>query len=154
MPFYDRTNFYPDGSIGFLNRVCHQHAFALLDQAFADEDVSAVQWTALISIYFGRGETCAGLARHLAHDKGAMTRMVDVLEEKGLVDRTRNADDRRVVRLSLTPLGEKTALRCRDAAITMWNDILADWGEDEVHTLIAQMQKLRATLERFPACAD
>lgn len=154
MPFYSRDNFVPEQSIGFLTRVCHQHAFSALEQAFADEDVSAVQWTALVSIMFGNGETCAGLARHLAHDKGAMTRMIDSLEEKGLVERTRDTDDRRVVRLSLTPAGSETTYRCRDSAIALWNDLLAGWDEAEVTTLIAQLQRLRATLETMPSCDD
>ena len=34
------------------------------------------------------------LARDLAHDKGAMTRMIDTLEDKGLVERERDPDDR------------------------------------------------------------
>ncbi len=55
-----------------------------------------------MSIHHGTEPTCASLARDMAHDKGAMTRMMDTLEAKGWVERTRSADARRVVHLSLT----------------------------------------------------
>lgn len=153
MSFYSDANFYPDESIGYLIRVCQQHASARLDQLFADEELSHVQWTALISIRFGRGLTCAALARDLAHDKGAMTRMVDAMEAKGWVERQRDADDRRLNILSLTPAGEIVAHRCRDRLIACWNEWLVDWSPAEIRSFIGQLQKLRATLEANPACA-
>ncbi|KQT32753.1 hypothetical protein ASG29_13690 [Sphingomonas sp. Leaf412] len=147
MPFYAETNFYPESSIGYLLRVGHQHGVAALDRLFAAEGISAVQWSALISIHFGRGATCATLARDLAHDKGAMTRMIDALEAKGLVMRRRDSDDRRVINLSLTTEGEAMAMRCRKLAIACWNHLLDDWDAAEVDALIAQLNRLRATME-------
>lgn len=157
MPFYSGANFYPESSIGYLLRVCQQHSVAVLDRAIAAEGISAVQWSALISIHFGtdmagKGTTCASLARDLAHDKGAMTRMIDTLEEKGLVQRRRDAGDRRLINLSLTEAGEAAAMRCREHAIALWNGLLADWDDHEVAALIAQLARLRHTLEAH-ACA-
>ena len=147
MAFYAESNFYPESSIGYLLRVGHQHGVAALDRLFAAEGISAVQWSALISIHFGRGATCATLARDLAHDKGAMTRMIDALEAKGLVTRRRDSDDRRVINLSLTAEGEAMAMRCRRHAIACWNDLLDDWDTADVDALIAQLNRLRATME-------
>ncbi len=147
MAFYDDTNFYPATSAGYLLRVCHQHSVAALDRVLAAEGLRAVQWSALISIHFDRGGTCAALARDLAHDKGAMTRIIDGLEERGLVERRRDAVDRRVVNLSLTPAGEAMTLRCRDHAMACWNDLLSDWPDEDIHALIAQLARLHATME-------
>lgn len=153
MSFYSGTNFYPDTSIGYLLRACHQHSVAALDRAIAGEGISAVQWSALISIHFAQGATCASLARDLAHDKGAMTRMIDTLEARGLVARSRDAADRRVINLSLTPDGEAMTMRCRDHAMDLWNELLADWGAADVTALIAQLTRLRQTLEAPPCAA-
>ena len=147
MPFYDESNFFPGTSIGYLLRVCHQHSFAALDRLFAAEGLRAVQWSALISIHFQRGSTCATLARDLAHDKGAMTRIIDGLEQRGLVERRRDDADRRVVNLSLTPAGTAMTMRGRELAIGCWNELLADWPEDDVASLIAQLSRLHATME-------
>lgn len=147
MPFYDESNFFPESSMGYLLRMCHQYGLAALDRLLAAEGIRAVQWSALISIHFRRGSTCATLARDLAHDKGAMTRIIDGLEEKGLVERQRDADDRRVVNLSLTSAGTAMAMRCREHAIACWNDILSDWADEDVAALIAQLSRLHHTME-------
>ena len=151
--FYSDANFYPDQSIGYLVRVCHQLGSANLDQLFADEGLTHIQWSALISIYFGRGETCAALARDLAHDKGAMTRMIDAMEAKGWVERQRDRADRRLNNLTLTPEGVAVAHRCRAKLIACWNTWLHDWDEREIATFIAQLARLRHALEADPTCA-
>lgn len=148
MNAYTRETFSPDISIGYLVRTIHQLGYARIDAACANEGLSGIQWSALIAIHFGQ-TTCAALARDLAHDKGAMTRMIDVLEAKGLVQRDRDDADRRLVNLSLTEEGRAVAMRGRDKVIDLWNAVLADWSADETATLIAQLQKLRRTLEEF-----
>lgn len=153
MAFYSDANFFPDQSIGYLVRVCHQLGSANFDAVFAAEGLTHVQWSALASIYFRRGETCAALARDLAHDKGAMTRMIDALEAKGWVERQRDRGDRRLNNLSLTPAGVAVAQRCREGLIDCWNAWLAGWDDAEVATLVAQLQKLRGSLEESAPCA-
>lgn len=148
MNAYTRETFLPETSIGYLVRSIHQLGYARIDAACADEGLTGIQWSALIAIHFGQ-TTCAALARDLAHDKGAMTRMIDVLEAKGLVQRDRDDADRRLVNLSLTDEGEAVAMRSRDKVIALWNTVLADWSTEETAALIAQLQKLRRTLEEF-----
>ncbi|WP_294354348.1 MarR family winged helix-turn-helix transcriptional regulator [uncultured Sphingomonas sp.] len=148
MNAYTRETFLPETSIGYLVRSIHQLGYARIDAACADEGLTGIQWSALIAIHFGQ-TTCAALARDLAHDKGAMTRMIDVLEAKGLVQRDRDDADRRLVNLSLTDEGQAVAMRSRDKVIALWNTVLADWSTEETIALIAQLQKLRRTLEEF-----
>lgn len=154
MSFYDTTNFYPDTSAGYLIKMCNQLGLAQLDAAFAELGLTVVQWSALTGIYLGRTPTCAVLAREMAHDKGAMTRMIDALEAKGWVRRDRDSGDRRVINLSLTDAGEALAKRGRLKMIECWNGWFADWSHDEIAHFIAQLQKLRRTLEATTACAD
>jgi DNA-binding MarR family transcriptional regulator len=147
MAFYTKAEFGPDCSLGYLARRIHQSWQATLEPLFADEGLTVTQWSALVSIWFDRSNTCAELARDLAHDKGATTRLVDMLEQQGWLVRSRATDDRRVVNLMLTPEGEAVALRCRDKVVAYWNGVLADWDRAEVETLIGLMQKLRTTLD-------
>lgn len=147
MHFYTKAEFGPDCSLGFQARRIHQSVQATFDQLFAAEGLSVTQWSALVSIWFGRSKTSADLARDLAYDKGATTRLVDTLELQGWLTRARATDDRRVVNLMLTPEGAAVAQRCRDLAVDYWNAVLVDWDRSEVETLIMMMQKLRRTLE-------
>ena len=147
MVFYSSDNFMPDCSIGYLVRRAHQIGQGKLDPVFAEEGMTGTQWSAMVSIWVGRAATCAELARDLAHDKGATTRMVDQLEERGWLTRDRDVDDRRFINLALTPTGEAVALKCRERVIACWNAWLADWDRGEIETLIALLAKLRTTLD-------
>lgn len=147
MPFYDESDFYPDRSIGYLLRRNLQLTSVGLEPVFAPEGITLTQWSALVSIYFDRGTSCAELARDLAHDKGATTRIIDTLVERGWVTRKRHADDRRVINLTLTEAGKAVAHHCRMGVIEQWNDWLADWADEDSATLLRLLQKLHETLQ-------
>lgn len=151
MAFYQPESFSPDISVGYLLRVTNQMAAGALEHVFVEEGMSGVQWQVLLALSFDKAETCADLARHLNHDKGAMTRLIDQMEEKGWVTRTRDTDDRRVVRLALTDSGRAAARRSRDRVLDCWNTWLDDWSHDEINGLIAGLTKLRATLDEVTA---
>ncbi len=146
MEFYAESEFAPDVSIGYLVRRAHQLGGVAMEPVFAAEGLTGIQWSALVSVYFRRGVTAADLARDLGHDKGAMTRLVDTLEDRGWITRQRTPEDRRCVKLALTDEGAAVAMRCKRNVVACWNRWLADWSETEVHTMIALLQKLRGTL--------
>lgn len=149
---FNEANFVPDASPGYLVRLIQQMSVAGMEQVLADEGLSATQWMAMVSLHFHFADTCAELARSMSHDKGAMTRLIDTLEERGWVERTRAADDRRVVRLALTPAGYDVAMRGRRKVIAAWNRWLADWSNDDVTTLVAMLQRLRISMEKAGRC--
>ncbi len=153
MNFYHPDSYTPERSVGYLIKVCNQIGVAVLDRAFAAEGLNSSQWSALMQIRHHIEPTCAVLPRDMAHDKGAMTRMMDTLEARGLVARTRSPDDRRVVHLSLTPEGEAVTTRCLALVIDCWNRCLSDWPEAEVEQFLAQLQRLRRSLEEIATCA-
>jgi DNA-binding MarR family transcriptional regulator len=152
MPFTDST-FYPDVSPGYLVRVIQQMSVAAIDRALAADGMTATQWMTLVSLHFEHADTCAGLARKMAHDKGAMTRLIDQMEANGWVTRQRDDADRRVVRLSLTEDGRAAALAAKQKVIACWNGFLADWTDTEVEELVTMLQRLRRTMEKSDACA-
>ncbi len=147
MAFYTKTGFSPECSLGYLARRIHQIGQSLVEPIFAEENMSSTQWSALMSILAERSGNCADLARDLSHDKGATTRLVDTMEQRGWVTRSRASDDRRVLNLELTTDGKAAAIRCRDRIIDDWNSLLTGWDKAEIETLIDLMQKLRTTLD-------
>ncbi|QKR99462.1 MarR family transcriptional regulator [Sphingomonas sp. CL5.1] len=149
---FNESNFIPDSSPGYLVRLINQMSMAGLERALAGEGLNASQWMAMVSLHFHFADTCAELARQLAHDKGAMTRLIDALEERGWVERTRAEDDRRIVRLALTPEGYEVAMRGRRKVIECWNHWLGDWNESEVEALLAMLRRLRTSMEKAGPC--
>lgn len=146
MEFYSATDFAPDCSIGYLARRVQQLSAAGLEPVFAAEGLTNIQWHALTSIYFGRGATPVELARDLTYDKGATTRLLDVLEARGWIERRRGDDDRRSVKLTLTRAGEAVTRRVRLQVIDAWNGWLADWPHAEAAAAVATLQRVRDTL--------
>jgi DNA-binding MarR family transcriptional regulator len=106
--FYSGSNWTAEDSIGYLIR----QALATLSRAAEAEmklcGLTSVQWAPLMIIARGGTPTAASLARDLNTDTGAMTRMLDRLEAKGLLTRRRSETDRRVVELALTEHGRQT----------------------------------------------
>lgn len=72
----------------------------------AGPDLTARQLAVLMTIYLTpRPHTVKGLSETLGMPKPAVTRSLDVLEELGFIDRTRDPDDRRNIFIQRTPAG-------------------------------------------------
>ncbi|KTT72308.1 MarR family winged helix-turn-helix transcriptional regulator [Sphingomonas sanguinis] len=147
MALSDPDPFDPERSVGYLTKRCFQLARIGLEPVFADEEVTHTQWSALMALHYGVGGTAAELSRHLCHDTGATTRILDTLEERGLIDRSRCTTDRRVVRLSLTEAGRVVTDRCKQKVMAQWNDWMADWAGEDVARFLGYLLRLRNTLE-------
>lgn len=76
-----------------------------MERRFAAHGVSPAQFRLLAALARGESDTVRGLATVLRLDGGAVTRLADRLQAKGLVLRERDPTDARSVRLSLTESG-------------------------------------------------
>jgi DNA-binding MarR family transcriptional regulator len=77
-----------------------------LDQAFAPIGLTSQQAGLLIHVYTGVTSP-KEVAELLGTDSAGMTRMVDRLAVKDLLDRTPDPGDRRAIALRLTPTGSR-----------------------------------------------
>jgi DNA-binding MarR family transcriptional regulator len=92
------------------------------------------------------------------HDSGALTRVIDQLAERGLVERSRRDRDRRKVELQLTAAGRETIERLVPRVVDKLNEVLEDFSSDEVkelqRLLIKLNAKVQSTLEPLGAAAE
>lgn len=96
---------------------------------------TGMQFAILKHLTDGTSETAADLCRLLHYDTGSMTRLLDRLEEKGLIRRERSKDDRRVVSLHVTSAGRAALPRLRDSAARVVQRMLAGFSATEVNHL-------------------
>jgi len=101
----EKSAFNLDDSPGFLLNQAVLRLNAAHDRALAPDGLTGAQWTVLWLLATGRAQTPAAVSSYLGVDTGAITRLLDRLETKGLVARRPNPADRRSVMLALTPRG-------------------------------------------------
>ena len=149
-PFYDVESFTGCKSIGYLVRRAHNQLMPRAEALFADAELTFSQWVVLMSLRDRTATTCAEIARHMNHDTGATTRLVDQLEKRGLLARTRSTADRRVVHLKLLAPGKAMAKALTPRIVDFWNRVLEDFSREEAATLIKLLTRLDHSLEAQP----
>jgi DNA-binding MarR family transcriptional regulator len=145
--FYSIDMFAPRVSIGYLLRRVNKLSIARVEAAFDGNDITFTQWVVLALVSFDIATTCTELSRNMDHDKGALTRVIDQLEERGLIERRRDTGDRRVSQLTATADGRKIVADLARRVVDVWNDILHDSDREEIERLIATLTKLLARLD-------
>ena len=146
---YDSATYQPGKSIGaMLSRVKAEMLSALdrelaADQRLARLEMSAAQYI-IIANLAGPQEpkSASDLCKGISYDAGAMTRMLDRLEAKGLIRRTRSLQDRRLMNLELTQEGRAAYPRMREISMGVANRFLRGFTRAEarqLETLLARM---------------
>lgn len=145
--FYSLDKFEPERSVGYLIKRAAKHSGAMIEACFAGGELTSSHWIALAMVRHGQADNAAGLARQMGHDSGAVTRLVDQLEARGLLDRKRCPNDRRVVVLALTDAGERQFAAMTPRLLAAWNELLVGFEHCEIETLILLLTRLVAAFE-------
>ena len=95
-------------------------------------------------------QTPGELARWLDHNAGAMTRLLDRLEDKGYVRRHPHAVDRRALRIELTQAGQALWTTISKCSERTQNAALHELNKAERETLLDLLKRVRETLEKSP----
>jgi len=132
MPHYTPENYPPLGSIGHLLSIVAQLKERLLDAQLADQQVTAAQFKVLLLIGHQLASSPAELCRALSVDCGSMTRMLDRLVAKQLLERHQCTEDRRSVRLRLTASGQALYARLPEIGSAALNELLACLDPEEL----------------------
>lgn len=92
-----------------------------------------------------REEPCVGdVADALAVDPSTASRFVDAAVRDGYLSRTPAAADRRRAVLGVTPRGARVLAEANTARVAFLAELTDDWSPDDVRTLAALLDRLRA----------
>jgi DNA-binding MarR family transcriptional regulator len=142
--FYRANTWKREDSIGYLMGRSFTLMKEAVDVQLGPSGLTHAQWVPLLKLYHGEASTVAELGRTCQIDAGAMTRTLDRLEMKGLVQRVRSSEDRRVVHLELTQEGRETAKAIPAALSRAMNALLAGFTQDEWQTLKSLLSRVLA----------
>jgi MarR family transcriptional regulator, multiple antibiotic resistance protein MarR len=140
-PIYDPKTFDPKTGIGGLLSRVKMRMFEELDHELERFDITAAQYVILVGLASGVDST-SGLCKGVSYDPGAMTRMIDRLEKKGLVRRVRSPEDRRVVKLELSDEGKMVYPKLIATASEVANRRLEGFTKAEVSELEGYLQRM------------
>jgi len=151
--YYRGDQYRTEDSVGFLMKQTVELISRSLDARMAEHSLTDAQWRPLLLLSRNSPGTASQVARWVGCDAGATTRMLDRLEDKGLLRRVRSTDDRRVQRLELTEEGRKAAAIVPYVIADVLNAHLADLSRKEVDTLRELLRRVLATGRRIAESA-
>ena len=133
---------FNESFLGMLLGRAEQLKNRILDKHLEPHDVTAQQFKVLVIISRFNADTPAELCRSLSLDSGSMTRMLDRLEQKGLLVRTRCEFDRRQVRLVLTESGQALSDLLPQVGAGAMNEMVGVLEDSELATLEKILTKI------------
>jgi DNA-binding MarR family transcriptional regulator len=138
-------DFQLDEAVGYLISRARSNIFNLVTQRTMSElRITSTQGSMLFMIGSGRCQLAADLARHYGIDASAVTRLIDRLEKRKLLSRVRSDEDRRAVRLELTPSGHAIAARMPELFAEVTDKALAGFTPEEVGFLKSMLRRILA----------
>jgi MarR family transcriptional regulator, multiple antibiotic resistance protein MarR len=139
---YDSKTFEPTGCIGPLIGRVRVALLEAMDRALMPHNVTAAQYIILSTLVSAKVASASQICRGLSYDAGAMTRMIDRLEQRGLLRRVRVADDRRTQKLELTEEGEALYPKMRASAMSVINGLLRGFTKAEASQLEGFLKRM------------
>jgi DNA-binding MarR family transcriptional regulator len=153
---YHASTYKAQNSVGYLIKRAQSMMLDVLErEVFAQRDFTYLQYVILTWVRDGIAINPKDICVQFRHDSGALTRVIDQLAERGLIERVRRDRDRRKVELQLTEAGRQAVESLVPLVVDKLNLALSDFSGEEVQEFLRLLRKLnsrlQATLDPKPA---
>ncbi len=143
------TNQFAFNTVGTLMGKIHRAMKRFMEGQMKNFNITPPQFEVLLTLWEMDRRTLNELGKLLARDGPTITGIIDRLENKGLVQRKRDAADRRCIRVELTPkahgLREEMTRRLQKS----FSDIAGNFSEIEMRQLEHILQKMLINIEQI-----
>jgi len=120
---------------------------AMCQEMLAGHDLTLAQWVILSALWRRDGMLVSEIADYSGNNAPAASRIIDRMAERGLVTREPASDDKRVVRVNVTPLG--LSLKHLEDFHERVNALLLEGiSREETETLIRLLSQVDANARR------
>ncbi|KUJ70430.1 MarR family transcriptional regulator [Streptomyces albus subsp. albus] len=132
----------PSAGAAFLLAQLGAHAAQLFAQRIAELDLTPAQAGLLHLLARAPGQSQRELADHLGMPPSRFVPFADELEERGVIERRRNPDDRRLYALHLTNRGLDLLTELRTAGAAHEQQVCQALSPDEHQQLIDLLRRM------------
>lgn len=137
----DAIDMLSTGELGFLVSAVRSSIWNAIEAELRPLNITTAQFVVFNSIALGKGRTIGEFCRLLGYDSGAMTRLLDRIEKKGLIRRVPNPEDRRSYVIELTPESKSLFPKAKHRVESVFRRLLAGFSN-------AQAAALKRSLEQ------
>ena len=121
----------PVQDLGRLVSYLRSNLVTHLDNALEDKELTSAQYIVVVLLARGKVNTLAELCEHMMYDRGAMSRLLSRLEDKGLVAKKQSVEDRRSTLLCLTEKGQQLYPEILPTVNDIYRRALTGFSDDE-----------------------
>jgi DNA-binding MarR family transcriptional regulator len=130
-------------NVGYLLGRARSTMWNMVTQhTLAELGITSTQASVMFMLASGRGLAAADLAREYGIDASTVTRLIDRLEARGLLNRVRSEEDRRVVNLEVTDRGMAIAERIPDIFSCVLDKLLLGFTPEEIGFLKSMLRRI------------
>lgn len=127
---------------GFRNLLIRQ-----IDIELAPLDLTAAQYGIIINIANGNATTLVELCNKMDYDRGAMSRLLNRLEKKELIERKKCPDDARSSRLVLTAKGQAFFPELTPKIRAIYQRAMTGFSDEEQHVFTTLLYRAAMNLQ-------
>jgi len=126
------------------------HYYAICDRFITQQlDVTASQGYILLAVPEMDTINMNDLSLKMRVANSTMTRMVDQLVQKGLVNRSADPQDRRIVLVSLTDHGKEVRSKLKNTLQDFFRQVLCDLPSNQLVGILESLETLNQTITKM-----
>ena len=123
-----------------------------VDEKLAESGLTDASWTPLIYLHrLGDGLLQKELAAASGLDESSLVRLIDILSQRGLLERRIDPGDRRARRLYLTDEGRQTAAAIRMQLVALEKELLADFSDENIAAVLRICERVEDKIGKAKA---
>lgn len=123
---------------------------AIATQKFAakNHELTPEQLTVLHALIDHDGMYQRQIGAVTLKDRPNITRIVKILESRGLVTRTTDVNKRQVQKIFITEKGKEIHAKVIPTALALWQDIIEGVSEEDLQVTLRVLNKFKENLEK------
>lgn len=135
-----------EGTLGFILNVTGRNVSGAVDQALKPYAITHEQWAVIHFLHLEDGVTQRHLAERSKKDQPNITRILDLVEKKGFVQRVKKKEDRRSYLIFLTKEGKQLYKTLLPIVNQIFEKAMKDFSTEEEQLLRNLLYRINENL--------